>query len=346
MPTWNSEPAEARTVFALYGSTLVPASTTPAAPTASAVRMIVPALPGSRTSAHTTIGARPAAVSSASSTSSRRHTATSPAGVTLSLSEASARSSTTVTGAGPSRSAYVDTAAAVANTSTTRSGTSRAASTAFGPSTRKSRRSERTERRLSFRASLTRVLLLDSGVLAVRGIATASTSGTSGRYRRVDVLGERSLGHLDQRDERGQVVDGQVGQDLAVDLDTREAQALDEAVVGEAVGAGAGVDPLDPQLAELALLLAAGVVAVDQRVGDLLLGLAVEPRALTPVTGGALEDYPALLLGVDRPLDACHVVLLLVEGSDAGAQRPSSFLARGTSALATSVVPDIRRVTL
>src|SRR3954453_4416738 len=168
----------------------------------------------------------------------------------------------------------------------------------------------------------------------------------SGRDRGVDILGEGGLRDLDERDEGRHVVDGQVGQDLAVDLDAGQAEALDEPVVGQAVGPGARVDALDPELAELALLLAAVVVAVDQRVGDLLLGLAVEPRSLTPVAGGALEDDPALLLGVDRPLDACHVVLLLVKSSGAGGQRPRSFFARGASTLETSVVPDIRRVTL
>ena len=112
----------------------------------------------------------------------------------------------------------------------------------------------------------------------------------SGRRGSVDVLGQGGLGGLDEHGEGRRVVDGQVGQDLAVDLDTRGLEALDEAVVGQAVGPGAGVDALDPELAEVALLLAPVVVAVDQRVGDLLLRLAVEARALAPVAGGALEE--------------------------------------------------------
>ena len=79
----------------------------------------------------------------------------------------------------------------------------------------------------------------------------------SGRGRRVDVLGQGGLGGLDEGGEGRGVVDGQVGQDLAVDLDTRGLEALDEAVVGQAVGAGAGVDALDPELAEVALALLA-----------------------------------------------------------------------------------------
>jgi hypothetical protein len=94
---------------------------------------------------------------------------------------------------------------------------------------------------------------------------------------------------------------------LAVDLDLGGLETLHEPVVGHAVGAGRGVDPLDPQATEVALLGPAVAVGVTERVEHLLLGLAVEPRALPAVAAGALEDDPALLLGVDCPLHACHV---------------------------------------
>src|SRR5699024_9313982 len=67
-------------------------------------------------------------------------------------------------------------------------------------------------------------------------------------------------------------------------------------------------------------------VAVDQRVSDLLLGLAVEAGPLAPVAAGALEGNPALLVGVDCPLHACHVSTPSVVNG-CRAQRPSSFLA-------------------
>ena len=51
--------------------------------------------------------------------------------------------------------------------------------------------------------------------------------------------------------------------------------------------AGRGVDALDPQLAEVALAVLAVAVGVDERVGDLLLRLAVQARALAAVTAGA-----------------------------------------------------------
>ncbi len=128
--------------------------------------MTVPALPGSRTSAQRTASVDPRANASASGTSRKRQTATSPAGVTLSLSEARAAGSTSVhSGAAAARAAYCTVASGVAKTSTTQPSTDSAPSTAFGPSARKSRRSARTERRLSFAASLTRVLLRANGTV-------------------------------------------------------------------------------------------------------------------------------------------------------------------------------------
>src|SRR6185312_15706508 len=98
----------------------------------------------------------------------------------------------------------------------------------------------------------------------------------------------------------------EVGQDLPVDLDLGQAKTLDETVVGEAVGPGARVDARDPQLAEVALAVTAVAVRVLHRVQHLLLGLAVQARALTAVSAGGLQQRATLLLGVHSPLDACH----------------------------------------
>ena len=99
-------------------------------------------------------------------------------------------------------------------------GDARAPSTAFGPSARKSRRSVRTERRLSFRASLTRALPAVSGArveAARRRQAEASTLGALTSSGRAALAASTSAANA------GDVVDGQVGQDLAVDLDTGQA---------------------------------------------------------------------------------------------------------------------------
>src|SRR4029450_3882294 len=94
-------------------------------------------------------------------------------------------------------------------------------------------------------------------------------------------------------------------------------EALHEPVVGHVVQAGRGVDAGDPQLAEVTLARLAVTVGGRGRVEQLLLRLAVQPGLLTAVAGSGLQGRPALLLGVDRPLNACHgsaPVFLSVEG--------------------------------
>src|SRR5690606_3125121 len=123
---------------------------------------------------------------------------------------------------------------------------------------------------------------------------------------RVDVGGQRALRALDERRERRGPVDGPLGEPATGDLHAGQAPALAAADVGEASRAGARGDPLGPQAGEVALALAAVAVRVDERVGDLLLRLAVQARTLTPVARGTLEDDATLLLRVDCALDSSH----------------------------------------
>jgi len=62
--------------------------------------------------------------------------------------------------------------------------------------------------------------------------------------------------------ESSNVVDGQIGQNLAVDLDLCLLQAIGELAVRQAASACTGVDTRDPQLTEDALLGAAVTVGV------------------------------------------------------------------------------------
>jgi hypothetical protein len=50
-------------------------------------------------------------------------------------------------------------------------------------------------------------------------------------------------------------------------------------------------------------------------VENLLLGLAVEPGTLATVAAGGLQRAAALLLGIDRSLDACHWFVLSISGA-------------------------------
>src|SRR5690606_13335851 len=74
--------------------------------------------------------------------------------------------------------------------------------------------------------------------------------------------GQRSLGFLDDRLEALRLADGDVRQNLAVDLDPGLAEAVDKSAVGQAVLAHRGVEALDPQGAERALLVLAVAIGV------------------------------------------------------------------------------------
>ena len=153
--------------------------------------------------------------------------------------------------------------------------------------------------------------LLHSGGLGA-GTPRPLSSRVSGALGGVDVLRQGLPRGVDHRGEGGGVVDRHFGQLAAVDFDARQVESLDEAVVGHPLGAHGRVDAGDPQLAELALAGLAVAVVVDERMGDLLLGLAVEPGALAPVARGPFEGGAALLRCVDCALDSCHGLLLLL----------------------------------
>ena len=142
--------------------------------------------------------------------------------------------------------------------------------------------------------------------LGERNVQPSGGGQAASSGRSVDVLRQCGLGDLGQSGERSRVADRDLGEVLAVHLDTCGLEALDQPVVGDAVGAGRRVDPRDPQLAELTLAGAPVAVGVGQRMQLLLFGLAVEPGPLAAVALRGLEDGTPLLLGVECALHACH----------------------------------------
>src|SRR5262249_58228021 len=80
---------------------------------------------------------------------------------------------------------------------------------------------------------------------------------------------------------------------------------------GEVVLAGGRVDADDPELPERPLLGLAVAVGVDERVLDLLLGVAVALALEPPVALRLLEDLAPLLARVNGSLDAWHASLPL-----------------------------------
>jgi hypothetical protein len=103
--------------------------------------------------------------------------------------------------------------------------------------------------------------------------------------------------------ERLGLAHGEVGEDLAVDLDAGLAQAVHEARVAgvaQALLARGGVDAADPQAPEVVLLVAAVAVLVVGGVEQRLLGDADALAAQAPEALGALQDL--LVSGAaDRP---------------------------------------------
>src|SRR5215831_15418364 len=96
-------------------------------------------------------------------------------------------------------------------------------------------------------------------------------------------LGVRAGGLIHQSLEGFGLTRGEIGEDLAVDLDARFGEPADKSAVGDPMFAAAGIDPLDPERAEVPLLLLAADVVVLQRAirrgirrGDRVLAAAVE----------------------------------------------------------------------
>src|SRR5690606_622692 len=98
-------------------------------------------------------------------------------------------------------------------------------------------------------------------------------------------IGKRGLGLGDQHAERFGLGDREIAQHLAVDGNLSLAEAVDKSTIGQSVIPHGGVDTLDPEGAEIALLdatIAIGVLAglFDGLLGDTDRGLAAAIIAL------------------------------------------------------------------
>src|SRR5205085_10163779 len=116
----------------------------------------------------------------------------------------------------------------------------------------------------------------------------------------------RLAGGLRKSGERLGIAHGDVREDLAVQLDTGQLEAVHERAVAETVQAGGSVDAGDPQAAEVPLAVAPIAVRVRVRLHQRFLGALVIRVRLAAEALGALERRAALLLGVDGALDPGH----------------------------------------
>src|SRR3954447_1232008 len=117
---------------------------------------------------------------------------------------------------------------------------------------------------------------------------------------------ERRLGALGNRPESLRILDGEIGEHLAVERDLGLLQPGDELVVREPVRPRGRVDAHDPESAERALLVLAVAIRVRERVVDLLLRVAVGGLLQPPVALRLAENLAPLLARGDRTLDARH----------------------------------------
>ena len=103
-----------------------------------------------------------------------------------------------------------------------------------------------------------------------------------------ELLRERLFGGSDKSGERLFIVDGDLGEHLAVDDDARFLEAIHEFGIGDVVETASGVDPLDPKLAVVALDEATGIVGITKRMANLFFRGLEEKMLGTKVTFGSL----------------------------------------------------------
>jgi len=101
-------------------------------------------------------------------------------------------------------------------------------------------------------------------------------------------------------------VNGDVGQDLAVHGNARLLQPVDEAAVGKVVEPCRGIDPRNPEAAELALARLAVPEGKGQGTVDGLRRKTVRPAPGPEEALGQLHDLPSFLSSCDASLYTCH----------------------------------------
>src|SRR5687768_11149786 len=127
------------------------------------------------------------------------------------------------------------------------------------------------------------------------------------------LLRKRSAGLGDDRLERLALVHRDIGQDLAVEIDSGEFEAVHELAVGQALGPDGGVDALDPQGAEAALLHLAVAIGILPGLLDGLAGDADRVLAAAVIALRLIQQSLVAGLGGRPALDACHLYIPLFQ---------------------------------
>ena len=109
---------------------------------------------------------------------------------------------------------------------------------------------------------------------------------------------------LDDFGEGGGFVDGEVGEDFAVKLDTFFLHAANQLAVAGVVFASGVVDASDPERAQVALTVATITIGVAEGFDDALLGHTIAAGAIMLHAFGGLEDLFVLFAGWDASFDS------------------------------------------
>lgn len=107
------------------------------------------------------------------------------------------------------------------------------------------------------------------------------------------------------------VLGGELGENFAVELDAGLFQLIDEGAVGfVAVLAECGVEPDDPELAEIGLLVAPVGEGVSARAHERFMRVALLLRADAAVALGSFQNILAALLRHHSSFDSCHTKMI------------------------------------
>src|SRR5262245_27019066 len=120
-----------------------------------------------------------------------------------------------------------------------------------------------------------------------------------------------ALRRLDDLRKRAGVAHGEIGQDLAVEVDVGLLQALDELAVTQALRADGRIDADDPQAAEPALALLSVPRRVGERVEQGFAGRLDQPRTRALAAFRVLQEALVAGVGGDAALDSGHSIGLL-----------------------------------
>src|SRR5260370_37107329 len=135
----------------------------------------------------------------------------------------------------------------------------------------------------------------------------AHDTGVARRSKRFSNLRrQRGLGLFSDRLERRRLVDGEIRQHLAVHRDAGLGKAVDKDAVGHAERTHRGIEALDPERAEGALLALAVAEGVLPGLLDGRLGGADGVLAAAVKTLGGLVDFLVLSVRGHTAFDARH----------------------------------------